>query len=312
MSRIFFCVCCFWFVANSLALSHRTLHKVVAHAPRQQITEILRAADAAISSDVARGNSGSFLEAFSQQMDKDAEVLSSHNVSDAIAKANSVSPDALGRDPLCTRNWQGCPDGWKSTGAFCSAPRSYKGGCQHLAALDGVTIEAKRHFAEDCEAPWPCSDHCSDGHEYDGPTCPQGWLADEYGFCVRSGPRDPHSLPACTNRYQFDDLSITDKQYLTALCLIEWPCSTEMCTPDYSVQCPTGWSAVGLHADLCTAPADYAGDCTYEINVTGWRQDEKEAFAVQCGVSYPCCANSTSGECLHGQAAAADNLDGPL
>lgn len=309
---MFFCVCCFCFVVNSFAHSYRSLRRTVAHAPHQQITDILRAADAAISSDVARGNSGAFLEAFSQQMDEDAQVLSSQNVSEAIAKANSMLPDALGRDPLCKRNWQGCPDGWRSTGTFCSAPRSYKGGCQHLVALDGAAIAAKRQFAEDCEAPWPCSDHCSDGHEYDEAACPQGWLADEYGFCVRSGLLDPHSMPACTSRYQFEDMSIKDKQYLTAVCLIEWPCSTEMCAPDYSVQCPTGWIAVGLHAGVCTAPANYAGDCAYEINVTGWRQDEKEAFAVQCGASYPCCLNTTSRDCLHGVAAAADDLDGPV
>lgn len=314
MSYLLFCACSFCSIVDSLALSYGDLHRAAVHTPSQQITDILRSADAAISLDVARGSSGAFLKAFSQQMDNDAQVLSSKDVSEVVAQANSIMPNTLGKDPLCKRNWQGCPDGWKSTGKFCSAPRSYKGGCQQfVAAFDGAAIAAKRQFAEDCKAPWPCSDHCSDGHEYDEPACPEGWVADEYGFCVRSGLLDlADSLPACTSRYRFEDMTIEDKQSLTAVCRIEWPCMADLCEPDYSVHCPTGWSAVEASVGLCIAPANYAGDCAYDVNVTGWRQSEKKAFAVQCGVTYPCSLDAMSRDSRHGDAVTAADYDGPV
>merc|ERR1711976_337847 len=92
------------------------------------------------------------------------------------------------------------------------------------------------------------------------------------------------NMSKCMDMYNFDEMSIPDKQEMGAACGWEWPCKTS-CLQDYSKQCPETWSEF---PGLCTAPATYAGDCGYSINTTGMTQNQKRAFAVKCVVAFPC------------------------
>ena len=126
-------------------------------------------------------------------------------------------PACVGR--ACCRIGSGCP-------------------AVYVRASNCLALQAHMHskLKVSVEFPRPCSDQRSDGHAYDEQACPegvckyrfearycgrcafnQGWLADEYGFCVRTGSLDAYLLSLCTRRYKFQDMSIKDKQYLTAV-----------------------------------------------------------------------------------------------
>merc|ERR1719181_6615 len=67
---------------------------------------------------------------------------------------------------------------------------------------------------------------------------------------------------------------------------MKWPCRMD-CTPNYDADCPEEWIS-DRRRGTCVAPAAYAGDCAYEINVADWGLNEKEAFAAACAAPYPC------------------------
>jgi len=55
------------------------------------------------------------------QIDGESEVLASPQVSAVLEHANSLG-GLPSEDPLCKRDWEGCPDGWARTGGACRAP----------------------------------------------------------------------------------------------------------------------------------------------------------------------------------------------
>merc|ERR1712062_730519 len=181
-------------------------------------------------------------------------------------------------DPVCQRDWEGCPDGWKLVGSACLAPTSYRGACDHVFHLGGLLSEKER-FANECQAPWPCAGECAGGHDYDS-GCPNGWV-EKAGFC-----ENPNALASskCSSRYLFSVMDTGMKQNLASTCGIEWACRT-VCEEDYGALCPEGWSAQN---EQCYAPASYVGECKYAANLSGLSAEEKRAFSNSCAAPFPC------------------------
>merc|ERR1712061_950403 len=59
-----------------------------------------------------------------------------------------------------------------------------------------------------------------------------------------------------------------------------------MCTRDYSVACPLGWSDLG-DGSQCLAPANYAGACSKTTSF-GKMPSEKSGKAAECATLFPC------------------------
>merc|ERR1712050_778260 len=99
----------------------------------------------------------------------DEEVLVNKDVSAVVADANGKAAEkTVGSDAVCDRDYDApCPDGWSSVDSECTAPPSYDGGC---SGASFASISDKSKFAENCDAPWPCKDACTSGHDYTG--CP--------------------------------------------------------------------------------------------------------------------------------------------
>lgn len=219
-------------------------------------------------------------QALADELSANEEVLVNPVASKVIAKANSeAASEIVPSDVLCPRAWSSpCPDGWKSLGATCQAPDSYGGPCASAQSFKDAAAVDKYKFSIECAAPWPCaSDACATGKDYD--VCPEGWSTAGNGFCQGST-----ATSKCASLYNFDDLAIAEKQELAAACGLSWPCRSA-CEQDYSVACPKGWSAVG---GLCLAPASYAGDCGFSMNMTGMSQAQKSETGAKCGTEFPC------------------------
>jgi len=210
------------------------------------------------------------------------EVLSSPEISKAIAVANSLAEQQRPTDPTCERDWtQACPDGWDllAPEGGCSAPTSYSGGCGASFGA-GATVQAKLEFAATCSAPWPCAGNqaCSHGTDYE--KCPLGWLDVGGGYCQGKSS----STSKCGSLFNFAAMAVAQKQEMAKDCGVQWACK-EQCEQDFNAQCPAGWSSID---DLCVAPASYAGECDYSVDTTDLTAAEKQTFASHCGVKFPC------------------------
>lgn len=250
------------------------------------IGELLEAASDAISADVVDGRGSEFFQAMQQQLDDDTEVLTNARVNEIVGQTNTLSADLPTEDFVCRRNFNVCPDGWSKVGAFCKAPQSYRGSCAHMHALHGITALAKKQFAKDCQAPWPCIDGCESGRNYD--ICPTGWSEDDKGFCVLNTPT---TKEICASRYLFSAMSIEEKQSLSSFCQLDFPC-LQSCVRNYDATCPENWAPVQSQSGLCSASASYAGDCSPVVNTAGWGTEEKKAFSSRCGAPYPCASHT--------------------
>jgi len=226
------------------------------------------------------GAGSDFQESLMETMNSKQEVLTSPEISQAVALANSLAEHHLPMDRFCERAWsQPCPDGWQhSARDACLAPKSYQGGCGTLQSFDSAGVSAKAEFAATCKAPWPCSGAvCKEGHEYD--ECPIGFEQLGGGLCQQSNS----SLSACASFISLN-MEIAQKQELAKDCGLQWSCKAS-CEQDFSAQCPEGWvSAMGL----CSAPSSYAGTCGYSVDTTTMMESEKQAFALSCDVQFPC------------------------
>lgn len=204
-------------------------------------------------------------------------------VSEVIAQANAAAQHKQ-MDPApdaCVRNWAvSCPDGWSASGSTCSAPAGYGGACQRFQSFAESTDLGKSKFAADCKAPWPCQDECDAGRDY-AQLCPSSWKEIGDGFC--SAPAEAGAK--CATMYKFDDMTVDAKQDLAITCSFSWPCKVS-CDQDYSSACPEGWTET--MANLCMAPADYAGECEYSIDTAQMTASQKLAFANKCAVVFPC------------------------
>ena len=140
-------------------------------------------------------------------------------VSRVIAEANAVASMApRGGDEVCDRNWEAsCPDGWRVVGyGQCEAPAFYGEGCAIVQSLGGVGVNERVKFASNCDAVWPCADGCAEGSDYDG--CPIQWLDKGDGICSAPG------AAMCGADYNFNLMTVKQKQELSWACEIEWPC----------------------------------------------------------------------------------------
>jgi len=206
------------------------------------------------------------------------EVLSSPEISKAIAAANSLAEQKGPTDPTCERDLSAaCPDGWEASEGGCSAPASYAGGCAAFQAFGAATTQqAKLEFAATCGAPWPCAGGCANGADYEA--CPLGWQAMGGGYC------SSQASTKCGSLFNFAAMGVAQKQELAKDCGLKWACK-ESCAQDFGARCPAGWSSVD---DLCVAPASYAGECDYSVDTTDMTASEKQTFASHCGVKFPC------------------------
>jgi len=210
------------------------------------------------------------------------EVLTNPAVAKTVARANIMAEhDVLPGDSVCVRDWdQLCPDGWDGLGDKCSAPSSYAGGCATLQSFASMSGVAKANFAASCKAPWPCKgEGCLEGHDYE--SCPIGWEPAGNRFCrVKVG----EEVSKCPGIFNFHDMDATERQDTAKACALEWRCKAT-CARDFSAPCPEEWAEM---SDLCFAPATYAGGCGYTVNTTLMTDIQKQAFAQQCVVQFPC------------------------
>jgi len=68
------------------------------------------------------------------------------------------------------------------------------------------------------------------------------------------------------------------------------PAADVVCERDLAARCPETWV---LHGAKCVAPQSYAGPCAANA-VADWTPAEKQNFAAQCDVAWPC-----AGACKH-------------
>merc|ERR1719512_323757 len=109
--------------------------------------------------------SASFQRSLADTLYGKQDALTSPEIVQAVAHANSLAEHHMLGDGICARDWsQPCPDGWELVGASaCRAPNSYRGGCGRLQRFGSASLPAKANFAVNCKAPWPCSgaDECT-------------------------------------------------------------------------------------------------------------------------------------------------------
>lgn len=249
-------------------------------APRDQVLSRIVSANLALAQSAAHGGGESGYNAMLHQLDATRTVPAIPAVTAATDKANRMFESMQTVDPVCTRDWAACPDGWSSSFETCIAPPSYTGPCASVLHLGGGVDKPK--FAADCGAPWPCVGECANGHDYDSSLCPVGWTS-RGDYCENIGVV---ATEQCNSKYMFASISTDMKQGLAMSCGHKWPCLRQ-CEPEYAAVCPQGWS---LDADgvKCTAPTTYAGECPYTVDLSGFSREEKKAFAQACAAPFPC------------------------
>lgn len=145
-----------------------------------------------------------------------------------------------------------------------------------------MSTAQKQQIAEDCKAPWPCADSCSEGHDYSA-VCPLGWHDDGTGFCEAPAHFETH----CAKSYDFAEMDVRMRQELATTCGFSWPCLGS-CQQDYSKACPENWQEVAMNPGMCMAPSTYAGQCSFSVNTAGMGAEQKSAFARKCATRFPC------------------------
>jgi len=272
-----------------------------------KIGEMVHAVDIAVGADSSHGRGDAMLHGFQNQIFQDNEVLVNPRVSEVVAQANKMNEDNVENDYICKRNWsRNCLDGWGASGDLCQAPTEYEGGCSHLVSFAKASVAEKILFSKDCRAPWPCLDSCVEGHDYDTQLCPVGWEEIQDGFCVREN--SVGVVDKCGSKYHFARMGVSEKERLTRVCSMGWPCMT-MCQHDYNAVCPQGW--VLSAESLCVAPATYVGDCSYGVDMSLMGLTQKLAFANKCIAPFPC-LSPTQGNDRTEKAAPTTPEDGPM
>lgn len=276
----------------------------------QQVGANIREANQEIAAEAGQNNGKSaFQAAYSETLTANEMVLVNPEVSKVINKVNRLAGSLVEKDGLCERRWDAkCPDGWALSGnAQCVAPAAYGGACKRVQSFEGKSIGEKQQIAEDCKAPWPCNDDCAEGRDYTE-LCPQGWKASGGGFCEAS---EEHNSE-CATSYDFGEMDVKTKAELAQTCGFNWRCNGA-CDQDFSKPCPDGWNEVPLNPGMCTAPATYAGACSFGVNTASMTADQRAAFGAKCAVRWPCSGSASNGS---GAAATSHNggfmPDGPV
>lgn len=266
--------------------------------------------DAAEKSSVLSGEyrGAEFQRSLVEDLTRDEAVLVNPEVSKVLRATNKAAATlSADSDDTCTRRWTAsCPDGWDEVGAgSCAAPSSYKGPCAHAQSFVGKSVNDKRAFVEDCNAPWPCQDECSAGRDYSSP-CPVGWTSKGNGLCEAPSGQEQR----CGRIYDFEAVDDETKDTLANTCGFNWPCKTGCSSEDLSSACPEGWSEVPLNKGYCLASASYSGPCNFMIHTGDMTADQKKAFAAKCGVRFPCASSGSSSSSSSKGAGASQ--DGPV
>lgn len=250
------------------------------------------AADDEVKADAAQnGGKSSFQSTYAETLTSKEMVLVNPAVNNVLQQANGLAQNLVAKDGLCERRWASeCPDGWAVTSdGQCAAPSSYGGACKKIQSFHGMSVAEKQQVAEDCKAPWPCEDECQDGHDY-GELCPAGWHDDGNGFCEAPGD---FKTP-CATSYDFAEMDLRTRQELARTCGFQWKCQGS-CQQDFSKACPEEWVEVPMNPGICTAPATYAGICSFSVNTASMTVDQKSAFAQKCAARFPCLGAEDAG-----------------
>lgn len=211
------------------------------------------------------------------------------------------------KEATCDRDWsRPCPNGFapkdidfnhfsEARGTTCVADVLYEGECEPQVLFEGAA--AKHEFAERCQTSWPCKRTC-ENYAY----CPNGWQPIGDSLCMAP---DWYKVEGCPLLQSFRGWPQAMKTEYAEKCALEWLCAeggsmeAEGCQQLDLSSCPRHWIAKG--AGQCAPPADAKGSCT-EAKVGDMSAAEKIAFAVDCGIEWPC-----QGEA----AAAAEELAAP-
>ena len=88
----------------------------------------------------------------------------------------------------------------------------------------------------------------------------------------------------CGDSIDYRGLSAHEKMLAASRCGAAFQC-IDSCTPDYSAECPVGWSEA---SGVCEAPTDYTGPCVGKKGFAAVNAVGKSMFANACAVQWPC------------------------
>lgn len=185
-----------------------------------------------------------------------------------------------------------CGKSFYPVGPFCIPARTYKGSCKTRQNLTTMTWEQKIAWAKKCDDTFECQPfYCSLGTDY-LTVCPSGWLTRANGFCEApeefKPPEKYFKQNGCERLVQFGAYSSKMKERFEQKCFVKWPCKGKSCRPDYSRNCPYGWTE--QQDFVCAAGSGYTGPCPRFMNTTSLllRYDLKANVEFVCSVRWPC------------------------
>lgn len=275
----------------------------------QQVGANIREANQEVAAEAGQnGGKSDFQTAYAQTLTAKEMVLVNPEVSKVINKVNRLAGSLVEKDGLCERRWEAkCPDGWVLAGnSQCVAPAAYGGACKRVQSFDSLSVAEKQQIADECKAPWPCADDCSEGRDY-SELCPQGWTNAGGGFCEAGAGASTD----CAASYDFAEMDLKTKEELAKTCGFNWKCNAA-CDQDFSQTCPDGWNEVPLNPGMCTAPATYAGACSFGVNTAQMTHQQRAAFGAKCAVSWPCLGSGGAAAAGSASQAGAFLPDGPV
>ena len=191
--------------------------------PSETLAGLIDGVNKQLADSEQRGRA--FRDAFSSSLGLEGQASGAVAPSRMAALSERISDELDG----CARDWAApCPNGWtqgaQSGEATCSSPRSYIGGCATVQSFVGMDKGSRVRFAEECDAPWPCANECAGGADFDG--CPTGWSNVGGGFCSQTTATSADA--ACPTIINFAELGAHEKEELSRVCSIGWPCKVQI------------------------------------------------------------------------------------
>eukprot|EP00973_Karenia_brevis_P096364 12431514-Karenia_brevis.AAC.1 len=174
-----------------------------------------------------------------------------------------------------------CPHGWElQSGQVCAAPKAYKGPCDTLAHMSGMSVYDKKMFEATCDVRWP-EGQIDCVHDYSA-KCPFGWF--QSSACMA-----PVAYDTCGKIQNFNEKSPSEKADWAAMCEAKFPCKDrDTCEKEWAAPCPADWFAINGGA-ACVRPSSYSGVCASVLHgLVDLSLQQKQVVADTCGFTWPC------------------------
>lgn len=177
-----------------------------------------------------------------------------------------------------------CPQNWiRDTDGLCKAPKSYNGPCLPKASLFSLDKSMKVAFEKLCKVNFPCMRTCR--IDVTQP-CPQKWIVQSDESTNKTSCIPPLTYKgSCDRTTNFFNLSLEQKEEISNVCDIDWPCTEETFNAiNYDELCPEGWTQ---YEQYCIAPQTYDGPCRKKKQFGSFTKETKREYADECKVEWP-------------------------